>query len=339
MTIMKIFQKISQIGLLLVFIFTGINVYAQEGLPIYSDYLTDNYYLIHPSMAGAANCAQIRLTGRRNWLGGNGDTPGLFTAAYNQKVSNSSGIGANFFTDENGFTQQTGGYVTYAHHLMFSRDELDLNMLSFGLSAGAIQYSIDQSLFNDPTDLAIIENSLNNTEFNLDFGMSYHLYNFYAHATLKNALDNAGVNSNGQITSNLRNLLVSTGYTFSRPGRKWSLEPSILYSYRYGPKQAFADFNLKGYYDMSFGKLWGGFSYRTSLDALEFVEGSEIKNQNLKYVTPFVGVNYKKLMFAYTYSYQSNPIVFNNGGFHQITIGFNFACRPTRYPCYCPAVN
>ena len=24
---------------------------SQEGLPIYSDYLTDNYYLLHPSMA------------------------------------------------------------------------------------------------------------------------------------------------------------------------------------------------------------------------------------------------------------------------------------------------
>ena len=42
---------------------------AQEGLPIYTDYLTDNYYLIHPSMAGAANCAKVRLTGRQQWFG------------------------------------------------------------------------------------------------------------------------------------------------------------------------------------------------------------------------------------------------------------------------------
>jgi len=25
-------------------------VISQEGLPVYTDYLTDNYYLIHPSM-------------------------------------------------------------------------------------------------------------------------------------------------------------------------------------------------------------------------------------------------------------------------------------------------
>ena len=38
---------------------------AQEGLPVYSDYLTDNYYLIHPSMAGVASCSKIRITGRQ----------------------------------------------------------------------------------------------------------------------------------------------------------------------------------------------------------------------------------------------------------------------------------
>jgi hypothetical protein len=35
--------------------------FSQEGIAVYSDYLSDNYYLIHPSMAGAANCAKIRL--------------------------------------------------------------------------------------------------------------------------------------------------------------------------------------------------------------------------------------------------------------------------------------
>ena len=49
------------------FAFLGAN--AQEGLPTYSDYLTDNLYLIHPSMAGASNCTKVRLTGRQQWFG------------------------------------------------------------------------------------------------------------------------------------------------------------------------------------------------------------------------------------------------------------------------------
>jgi hypothetical protein len=43
--------------------------YSQNlSLPIYSDYLTDNYYLVHPSMAGASNFNKIRLTGRQQWF-------------------------------------------------------------------------------------------------------------------------------------------------------------------------------------------------------------------------------------------------------------------------------
>jgi hypothetical protein len=51
---------------------------AQEGIAVYSDYLSDNYYLIHPSMAGASNCGKIRLTGRQQWFGQE-DAPALQT--------------------------------------------------------------------------------------------------------------------------------------------------------------------------------------------------------------------------------------------------------------------
>ena len=170
---------------------------AQEGLPIYSDYLTDNYYLIHPSMAGVANCAKVRLTARKQWFGQD-DAPALQTLSINGRIGNSpSAVGAIVYNDKNGYHSQTGAYLTYAHHLMFSRNEIDLNMLSFGLSAGVIQYKLDETTFlNEGFDpiIAGIEQSASN--FNIDFGFSYHLYDFYAHATVKNVLNNDGVNSN-----------------------------------------------------------------------------------------------------------------------------------------------
>ena len=45
--------------LILVLFLTQLS-FSQEGVAVYSDYLSDNYYLIHPSMAGAANCGKIR---------------------------------------------------------------------------------------------------------------------------------------------------------------------------------------------------------------------------------------------------------------------------------------
>ena len=119
---------------------------AQEGLPIYSDYLTDNYYLIHPSMAGVANCNKARLTARQQWFGQE-NAPSLQTFSVNGRIGDTrSGIGSIIYNDQNGYHSQTGAYLTYGHHLMFSRNTIDLNMFSFGLSAGVIQYKLDETI-------------------------------------------------------------------------------------------------------------------------------------------------------------------------------------------------
>ncbi len=316
---------------------------AQEGLPIYSDYLTDNYYLIHPSMAGVANCAKIRLTARKQWFGQD-NAPALQTLSINSRIGESpSAVGAIVYNDKNGYHSQTGAYLSYAHHLMFSRNEIDLNMLSFGLSAGAIQYKLDQTSFladgYDPLITGIDQSAIN---FNLDFGFSYHFINFYAHATVKNVLNNDGINSdaNGIFKyDNLRTLLFSAGNVFSKYGSEWSYEPSLMFLYRDGTKEKSIDINAKVYKEMDFGKLWGGISYRRSLDGADLSTATGVSSEKLQYFTPFLGVDYKNFVFAYTYSYQANSVVFNNGGFHQLTIGFNFNCRKRHYDCACPAVN
>ncbi len=38
----------------------GFKSMAQEGVPVYFDYLSDNYYLVHPSMAGIGEGGKIR---------------------------------------------------------------------------------------------------------------------------------------------------------------------------------------------------------------------------------------------------------------------------------------
>ncbi len=313
---------------------------AQEGLPIYSDYLTDNYYLIHPSMAGVANCNKARLTARQQWFGQE-NAPSLQTFSVNGRIGDTrSGIGSIIYNDQNGYHSQTGAYLTYAHHLMFSRNTIDLNMLSFGLSAGVIQYKLDETAFIefDPI-IAGIEQSA--SEFNVDFGFSYHFINFYAHATIKNLLANEGVNINeqGVVFDNLTNYLLSAGNVFSKYGSDWSYEPSILFSYKSATEESFMDFNFKTYRDLDFGSIYAGISYRRSFDGAEFTNGNSVSSQKLQYITPLLGVIYNNLMFAYTYSYQSNSIVLDNGGYHQLTLGFNFGCRKEKYDCECPSVN
>jgi len=335
-------MKLKKLSLLLVVLFLAQFSRAQEGLPIYSDYLTDNYYLIHPSMAGVANCNKVRLTGRQQWLG-QSNAPSLQTLSVNGRFGETpSAYGAIVFNDKNGYHSQTGAYLTYAHHLMFSRNPIDLNMLSFGLSAGMIQYKLDETSFlADGFDPIISGIEQSATNFNIDFGFSYHFLNFYAHATVKNVLANDGINFNEQGLSynNLRTYLFSAGNVFSRLGSEWSYEPSIMFMHRDATKESLIDLNMKVYKEVEFGKLWAGLSYRTSLDGAEFINGTGVSSQKLQYFTPLVGINYKNFVFAYTYSYQANSVVFNNGGFHQITLGINFGCRREKYECKCPAIN
>ena len=334
-------MKLKYLLVLALGVFTVSIATSQEGLPVYTDYLTDNYYLIHPSMAGVANCSKVRLTARQQWFG-HEDAPKLLTLSINGRVGDSpSALGGILYTDKNGYHSQTGAYATYAHHLMFSRSEADLNMLSFGLSAGFIQYKLDETTFLadgfDPNVQGVV---ISETNFNLDFGFSYHYLDFYAHGTIKNMLKNSGVNNDLEITSNLRRYLLSVGSVFGKFGSEWSYEPSIMFQYKDGTKESAIDINGKVYKQTEFGSIWGGLSYRQSLDGAQYIDNSNnINSQKLQNITPILGVNYKEFMFAYTYTYQTNAVVFTNGGFHQLSLGYNFDCRREKYTCNCPAVN
>ena len=104
-------------------------------------------------------------------------------------------------------------------------------------------------------------------------------------------------------------------------------------------KETSVDLNLKAYRDLDFGRLWGGISYRRSLDGAQYVQGNGVADQKLQYVTPIVGVNFKNYVFSYTYSHLLGNVNFDAGGFHQLTLGVNLFCKPEKYHCNCPAIN
>jgi len=260
-------------------------------------------------MAGAANCGKIRLTGRQQWFGQD-EAPSLQTVSFNTAIDQDgiSGVGVILFNDKNGYHSQKGAKLTYAHHLRFSRGTVDLNQLSFGLSTAFVQSTLDGSTFtgNDP----VIVNGViqKDAYFNVDLGVSYHYMDFFTHVTMKNFLANQRreLYSKGFESDNLSKLLWSVGAVFGNEDR-------LLF----------------------FGKLWAAVSYRRSFDSAQYEGGK----QNLQWVSPILGVNYKNFMFSYTYSHVMGDIKFDNGGFHQITLGMNVFCKDKQWDCNCPAVN
>lgn len=327
--------------ILLFFVFVTSQLsFSQEGVAVYSDYLSDNYYLLHPSMAGAANCAKLRLTARQQWFGQE-DAPALQTLSFNGRVGEQSGAGVIVYNDKNGYHSQKGFKLTYAHHIMFSRDQIDLNQLSFGLSVGLVQSSLDETEFLrsgefDPiVDGTIVQKD---SYFNVDFGMSYNYLDFYAHATLKNAVETRREIYSEYENDNIRKIILNAGYVFGdEENLLW--EPSVMFQLVDQTKEKSFDVNLKVYKTLDFGKIWGGLSYRRSLDGAQYVENGAIQTQKLQFITPIIGINYKDFMFSYTYSHVTGAIKFDNGGYHQITLGMNLFCKKERWHCKCPAIN
>lgn len=320
-------------------IFYWSSTFGQEGLPVYFDYLSDNYYLVHPSMAGIGLGGKIRLTARKQWFNVD-EAPSLQTLNVHTRIGQSnSGVGAILFNDANGYHSQTGLKLTYAHHLFMGGDIRLLNQLSFGLSTGVILSSLDETEFQSVIPDPVITGTKNSVGyFNVDFGMSYSYMEFYAHATVLNALGSGRDLYSAIEFDNLRRYLFSVGYIFGRS--EWRVEPSILFQLTEFTEEETVDLNAKVYKDVSFGTVWAGLSYRRSFDGAQYQANGTFGEQRLQLLTPIVGINYKRFLFSYNYSYQSGDIRFDNGGFHQITLGYDFGPeREDRFDCFCPAAN
>ncbi|WP_282055236.1 PorP/SprF family type IX secretion system membrane protein [Maribacter luteus] len=316
----------------------GLKSMAQEGIPVYFDYLSDNYYLVYPSMAGIGEGGKIRGTIRKQWFSVD-EAPSLQTLSANFRLGDSpSGVGAIFFNDANGYHSQTGLKMTYAHHLKLGGDVRYLNQLSFGISGGLLQSSLDETEFRSVIPDPIITGGKNSVSyFNVDLGMSYSLMEFYAHFSVLNALGSGRDLYTAIEFDNLRRYLISAGYVFGK--NEWQYEPSVLFQLTEFTEEKTMDINAKVYKDVDFGRIWGGLSYRRSFDGAQFLVDGSFGEQRLQLITPIIGANIKNFMISYNYSYQMGDVRFDNGGFHQITLGYDFGQSERRYDCYCPAAQ
>ena len=87
---------------------------------------------------------------------------------------------------------------------------------------------------------------------------------------------------------------------------------------------------MKIYKDVADAQLWAALSYRRGFD--------NSNTEELSYFTPIVGLNYRNFMVSYTYTKQTGEILFDDAGYHQISLGFNFFCREPRRNG-CPNIN
>jgi type IX secretion system PorP/SprF family membrane protein len=309
--------------------FTVSYTQAQETLPIYSDYLSDNVFLVHPSAAGIGNCGKLRLTARTQWAGV-ADAPALQTLSAHTKVGEQMGLGLIVFNDKNGYHSQQGIQGAYAYHIQLGNRYDEVNQLSFGLSFMVVNNNVDERSFTIP-DPVISQIVQSESYFNSDFSMAYHRSGFFSYFTAKNILLSARNLYNDRYESlNLRRYLVTLGYYFGK-NKDLQFEPSVMAQAIERTGEKFVDFNLKVYKEVQDAQIWAAFSYRKGFD--------NAPTEELNYMTPIVGVNFNKFMISYTYTKQSGDILFDDAGYHQLSLGFNFGCRSPRRIGGCPNIN
>ena len=300
---------------------------AQETLPIYQDYLSDNVYLLHPSAAGIGNSSKLRFTARQQWAGVP-NAPTLQTVSFHTRLNeySNAGYGLILFNDQNGFHSQKGVQASYAYHLPMSNGRF-FNQLSFGLAFTFVQNQSDQRTFTGDRAVAAIIQST--SYYNADFSMAYHYGGLSSYFTVKNLLLTAKNNLNVSEPVDLRNYIFSVGYFFGED-TGIQLEPSIMMQFRETTGERIADFNLKAYKMFRDTQFWAALSYRRNFDVNAI--------QNATFISPIIGVNYRNYMFSYTYTQQTNDIVLTNTGFHQISLGINLWTREPRAAA-CPNIN
>lgn len=300
-------------------------------MPVYTDYLTDNYYVLQPAMAGAHyEGLKLRTSYRTQWLG-IANAPSMQTLNAHARVGDKSGVGGLFFHDTNGFQSQLGFQGTYAHHINFYRSRAEVNQLSFGLSAGGSFHRHDQSTFNPTNDPIISGTNVSSSSMFVDVGLTYNYVSLYAHLTIQNLLF-VGKNINDQVLLNKPKRMLASVGNFFEIQPDWAIEPSVLVDYIQYVDRPNVDINLKSHHNIRETQLWVGTSYRKGLT------NTLTNNNNTPYSEPFsqlsaiLGMRHNKWSFSYTYTVGIGDIKINNSGFHQITLGIDILSdeyRPT----------
>ncbi|MBS7232934.1 type IX secretion system membrane protein PorP/SprF [Flavobacterium psychroterrae] len=301
--------------------------YSQElNLPVFTQYLADNPFVISPAFAGIGDNLRIRANGLTQWVGIK-DAPDNQSIYADFRVLDRSGVGINVYNDKNGYTRQTGAKVSFAHHIILNY--YSKQYLSFGLSYNINTFRIDTDEFNSTPNQPFIDPGVTDNRYNansnFDISALYRNKNFYISFNANNVLKKNTDKYRGVEPNLLSNYQVYSGYVFKDgENSRIEYEPSVYYQYFASDQRSTTDFNFKyRRYNRYEDYYWVGVSYR-------FLNDQFPKPLS---VGPMVGFMKSKFYFGYSYQVMFNDLGNYNTGTHSITIGFDFLQAISNCPC------
>jgi type IX secretion system PorP/SprF family membrane protein len=289
--------------------------YGQElNLPVFTQYLADNDFVVSPTFAGIGDNFRIRLNGLTQWVGIK-NAPQNIALYADIRLANRSGVGISAYSDRNGNTRQQGIKFSFAHHLIL--DYKSRQYLSFGLSYNINSFRIaienfDTNYENPTIDPSVTDDrSIVNNNF--DVSALYRIGNFWLSANANNILAKDIDSFDDIEPKSLLNFQFYSGYTFKTTNNA-HIEPSAFIQLFASDQRSSTDINFKyRKYNGNEDFYWVGASYR-------FLNDQIMTPLN---VGPMAG--FKKSIFYFSYAYQVtlNELTGYNSGTHAITIGFD----------------
>ncbi|TDD99676.1 PorP/SprF family type IX secretion system membrane protein [Flavobacterium cellulosilyticum] len=297
--------------------------YGQElNIPVATQYLADNPFVISPTFAGIGDNLRIRANGMKQWVGIK-DSPENQSVYADFRIADQSGVGVSFYNDKNGYTSQSGAKFSFAHHIILNY--YTKQYLSFGLSFNVNNFKIDISqLVPNTYDPSITDDRFTSNK-NFDVGLLYRNKEFYFSFNAGNILDKnldkfSGIKLEPRL---LRNYQIYSGYVIKT--QNWSeLEPSVFFQYFESDGRSSTDLNIKyRKYNNNNDYYWGGMTYR-------FLNDQILKPLALG---PMFGFKKSGFYFGYSYQITLNQLAAFNSGTHVVTIGFDFLANISNCPC------
>jgi len=299
--------------------------YGQElNLPVFTQYLADNDFVISPTFAGIGDNFRVRANGLTQWVGIK-NAPQNLAAYADVRLGNRSGAGISVYGDRNGNTRQQGIKFSFAHHLIL--DLTSQQYLSFGLSYNINSFRIAiedfNTTFENPNIDPFVTDDRSVTNHNFDVGALYRINDFWFSANANNILQKDTDPFSAGEPQSLFNLQLYSGYVIKGSNHS-EIEPSAYYQLFASDGRSSTDLNFKyRKYNGNDDFYWVGASVR-------FLTDQTMLPLN---IGPMAGL--KKDIFYISYAYQItlNDLTGYNSGTHAVTVGFDFLQALSDCPC------
>lgn len=329
------------------FFILGITVMAISGqaqqLPQYTQYVLNNY-ILNPALSGVENYADLKISGRDQWVGLSGAPRTAYLTIHapigkkDYKTTTSSysvpgenprgssywenytasephhGVGMSIVNYRTGSFNRLTANLSYAYHMGLS----PVTNLSAGFAAGVSSISFDKSKATpvNPSDPALGTGVNSRWKPDLSAGLWLYSSDYYLGLSAQQILPQklAFSDNTSDSGSLVPHIFASGGYRFLLSEDINAL-PSVMFKYvPNSPTRPQFDLNVKLQYREL---LWGGASYR-------FQNG----------FSGMLGVNVNNVFnVGYAYDFTHTGLNSASNGTHELIIGFLLG---NRYSDACP---